>query len=148
METRFKLTGPKAIAALVVIVVVVALQFLNRQHTLQSEAVDQIKLHLAAEYTRHHLPELQRASQGVEAGGQSEARLDDIARQVSIDHIDIVDIGARGRSGRYVARVEVEVDGADPPDGRRVRYFKMTHSTLGGWRLVRDTSKWHYYLAF
>jgi hypothetical protein len=145
VETKIKLTGPQAIAAVVVIVAVVAIQFLNRQQTLQTEAVDQIKLHLSAEYARQHLPELQRATQGVDL---DEARVEEMVRQMSTDNIDIVDIGARGRGGEFVARVEVEVEGADPPDGRRIRYFKMTHSTLVGWRVVRTTSKWSYYLAF
>jgi hypothetical protein len=148
METKIKLTGPKAIAALVVIVGVVALQFLARQQTLQTEAVDQIKMHLSAEYARQHLPELQRATQNVDFEDVDETRIEEMMRQISTDNIEIVEIAARGRRGEYVARVEIEVDGLDPPDGRRIRYFKMTHSTLAGWRVIRDTSKWSYYLAF
>jgi hypothetical protein len=145
METKIKLTGPKAVGALVVIVAVVAFQFLNRQQTLETEAIGEIKLLLASEYTRHHLPELQKAAQD---GQFDAARAEEITSQLSMDNIEIVDIRARGRDAHYVARVEVTVNGADPPVGGRVRYFRMTHSTLAGWRVLGESSKWSYYLAF
>ena len=122
METKIKLTGPKAIVALVLIVAVVAFQFLNRQQTLETEAVGQIKLYLAAEYARQHLPELQRAAQGADIDEAQSARVEEMVRQMSTDNIDIVAVAAHGRGGKYVARAEVEVDGSDPPDGRRVLF--------------------------
>jgi len=43
-------------------------------------------------------------------------------------------------------KVEVQVAGKDPPDGRRVRYFRMSHSTVTGWRVRWEASAFSYYL--
>jgi hypothetical protein len=145
MASTLKLTGTKAIAALVVVAAVVIFQFFLRQQSLQTQAVDQVKLHLASEYTRLHLPKLQKA---VSTGSLTDTRAGEIVEQVTPDNIEIVSISARGRKDRYVARVEVTVAGSGPPDGRPVRYFRMEHSTLTGWRITGDSTVWGYRLAF
>jgi hypothetical protein len=145
MEKSIQFTGPKAVAALVVIAVVVGFQYFSHNQSLQTGAVDAIKTHLVAEYTRYHLPELQQAATG---GTVDETRLEEIAGQLNAENIDIVSINARGRGGNYVARVEIRVDGSQPPDGKSVRYFKMSHSTVTGWRVLRESNPWSYHLAF
>jgi hypothetical protein len=42
-------------------------------------------------------------------------------------------------------RVEPRADGQVPPDGREVRYFRMSHSTLIGWRVRHETTAFRYY---
>jgi hypothetical protein len=145
MEKTLKLTGPKAVVAIVVIIAVAAFQLFSRKQTLQTQAVEAIKTHLVSEYARYHLPELQRATTD---GSLTEERAEEIVGQLTQDNIDIVSISARGHGGRYVARVEVSVAGSEPPDGKPVRYLRMTHSSLIGWRVLRDTGAWNYYLTF
>jgi hypothetical protein len=43
-------------------------------------------------------------------------------------------------------KIEIQVAGKDPPDGKRVRYYKMSHSTVTGWRVRRETTMLSYYL--
>ena len=145
MEKTFKLTGPKAVVAIVVIVAIAAFQLFSRKQTLETQAVGAIKTHLVAEYTRHRLPELQQATAD---GTLTDTRAEEIVRQLTPDNIDIVSISARGRSGRYVARVEIRVAGSEPPDGKPVRYLRMSHTTLTGWRVLGETSSLSYYLSF
>jgi hypothetical protein len=53
---------------------------------------------------------------------------------------------ARGTPDDLVVRVKIRVDGGRPPDGREVRYFRMRHSTITGWRMERETGALAYYL--
>ena len=145
MEKTFKFTGPKAVVALVVIAMVVGFQYFSRKQSLQTQAVDAIKTHLVADYTRYHLPELQRATTG---GTVGDTRIEEIAEQLNTENIDIASISARGRDGKCVARVEIRVAGSEPPDGKPVRYFKMSHSTFTGWRVRGEVAAWNYYLSF
>jgi hypothetical protein len=41
-----------------------------------------------------------------------------------------------------------EMKARGSPDGRDVRYFCMSHSTLTGWRMERETTVLGYYLNF
>jgi hypothetical protein len=140
----FKLTGPRALVALVVIGAIMGLQFFSQRQALQTQALGAIKTYLVAEYTRQHLPELQQATMD---GTLSEARADQIAAQLTRENIDIVSISAHGHSGRCVARIEIRVAGSEPPDGKTVRYLRMSYSVLAGWRVLRDTNRWSYYLS-
>lgn len=144
MKKTVTLTGWKAIGALVVAGGFLVFQFVARQQTLETDAVEKIKLHLVGEYTRHYLPELQSA---MAEGSFSEQRASEIVSKLTPDNIDI-DITALGKNGRYVARTEIAIDGASPPGGKSVRYFRMRHATITGWQVVGETSKWAYYLAF
>ncbi len=45
-----------------------------------------------------------------------------------------------------MVRVEISVAGKDPPDGKRVRYYAMSHSVVTGWYLERETTALSYYL--
>ncbi len=145
METTFKLTGPKALVALVVIVAIMGFQFFLPRHTLPTQGIDAVKTYLVAGFERHDLPELQRATMD---GTLSETRADQIVAELTPKNIEIVSINAHGHGGRCVARVEIRVAGSEPPDGEPVRYLKMSHSALTGWRVLGETSRWNYYLSF
>ncbi len=145
MEKTFKLSGPGALVALVVIGAIMGVQFFSQRQTLQTQGIDAIKTYLVAEYTRQYLPELQQATMD---GTLSQTRADRIVADVTPENIDIVSITAHGHSGRCVARVEIRVAGSEPPSGGSVRYLRMSHSALTGWRVQRDTNRWSYYLSF
>jgi hypothetical protein len=144
MSAQIKLTGGKAVAAIAAVIAVVAFQFIVRSSTLDTEAAAQIKLHLAADYARHHLPEIQRAAQSPSAASVDEVT--EMVATIDPENIDIVSISARGSGDDIVARVEVEVNGGDPPDGRRVHYFKMRYSSLTSWTVRHSTTALSYYL--
>ena len=58
-------------------------------------------------------------------------------------------ITARGLFRTIWVRVEIEVDGHDPPDGRRVRYFRWHRSaSQGQWFLDGETTALAYHLPF
>jgi hypothetical protein len=125
MSIEIKLKGWKGVAALVVIAAVVGFRLLSQERTLQTEAVEAIKTELAADYARQLLPEIQDAAQMPDADS---AGIDQLVEKISTENIEIVSISARGRGDDVVVQVEIEVNGQDPPDGKRTRYFKMRHS--------------------
>ncbi len=47
-----------------------------------------------------------------------------------------------------MVRAEILVDGGTPPDGRSVRYFRMRHSMVTGWRMRYEAHAVSYYLKF
>jgi len=141
MDSMVRLTGKKAVVAAIVIVVVAVAQFALRTQSLQTDAVDAVKMHLAAEYARDHLPDLQQA---VSSGLTTDAGMDEMIDRMSPESIEVVSISALGRKGRYTARVELRVADSEPT----VRYFRMQHSMVAGWRVVSESSALQYYLSF
>jgi ABC-type uncharacterized transport system substrate-binding protein len=146
MGTQIKLTGWKAIAVVAVVVAIVTFRLVSQNRTLQTDAVDQIKTELAAEYARQLLPQLQRAAQNPQSP-TDESETEQLVRKLSRDNIEIASIAARGRGDDIVVQVEIEVDGGPPPDGESTRYYKMEYSTVTGWRLRYEVGKWSYVLT-
>ena len=145
MKAEFNLTGGKAFVAMAVILGVVGFGWVKKSRTLQTQAVEVIEIHLAAEYSRHMFPVLEKAAQ---IPGVDQREIDRLTKNFSPEGIDIVSLRARGRGSDVVAKVEIEVDGALPPDAKRVRYYRLKHSTLTGWSVKREVSMWSYYSAF
>lgn len=140
---QIKLKGLKALAALLVIGAVAAGKLAMERQTLETEAAEELKFWLSSEYLGEGLAEFD----SVAAMGEEEARAmtDELLRRAEVE---FTDISARGRGDDVVVRVEVRVSGGDPPDGQRVRYFRMSHSALTGWRVLRETWALSYYLRF
>ncbi|MGA8221679.1 MAG: hypothetical protein WB780_08495 [Candidatus Acidiferrales bacterium] len=63
--------------------------------------------------------------------------------------VEFTSIGARGRMGGPVTlvRAEVTVDGAPPPDGRPIRFFRVSRKFTGGWMVVGETDSYQYFMA-
>jgi hypothetical protein len=100
---------------------------------------------LVAEYSRMILPDLQ--AMVLKPSGK-EKQIEEMVKQISLDSVRIVSIKARGKGDDVSVRVEITVDGKDPPDDRRIRYFRMSHSTLIGWQYEYEIGKWRYNLTF
>ena len=112
---------------------------------MESEAVAEIKTWVVAEYVRNTLPQLREL---VEYPAGKNDQIEDLVKTISRERVQIVSIQARGTGDDVAVRVEIEVDGKAPPDGKRVRYFAMSHSTVVGWQYEDEISKWGYYLTF
>lgn len=137
---KVELKGWKAIAALAVIAVVLIAQFRAERSTLETEAADELKLWVTSEYLAqglHGVDPSQMTEEELQAKGEELLRL---------NQVQFTSISARGRGDDIVVKLEVLVDGEVPPDGKPVRYFKMTHSTVTGWRVRWETTALSYYL--
>jgi len=137
---KIELKGWKAIAALVIIAAAIVWKFAAERSTLATEAADEIKLWLRAEY-------LAAGMEGFDPSQLSEEEAQAKGEELlGLSEIEFTSIGARGRGDDIVVKVEVRVAGKDPPDGRRTRYFRMSHSTVTGWRVRWEASAFSYYL--
>jgi len=147
MEIKF--SGPSAIVAILVLAVVfgslAAFQYSARNRTLESEAVEVLKTWIIADYARAQLPQLEQMAKDPST---DTAELEGMVQNLSRDSVQIVSIKARGKGDDIAVCVEIEVNGGPPPDGRRVRYYGMTHSMVTGWHYDMEISKWSYYLTF
>ncbi|NIR46742.1 MAG: hypothetical protein GWN99_20260 [Gemmatimonadetes bacterium] len=137
---EIKLKGWSAVAALVVIGAVLGGKLLMERSTLETEAMEQLKLTLQGEYGSYLLHDVDADRLTNE---EMEAKA---AELLELQDIRFTSIKARGRGDDVRVRVEVEVAGGDPPDGERVRYYKLSHSTLTGWRVRREITALSYYL--
>ncbi|NIN71261.1 MAG: hypothetical protein GTO46_04850 [Gemmatimonadetes bacterium] len=137
---KIELKGWKAIAALAVIVVVLVATFRAERSTLETEAADELKVWIRSEY-------LARGLHGVDPGQLSEEELEAKGEELlSLSDVQFTSISARGRGDDIIVKVEIQVSGGEPPDGKPVRYFRMSHSTVTGWRVRRETTALSYYL--
>lgn len=144
-EKTITLKGPWALIALLSIAAFTIYQYVDRDRTLESDAAAVIKTWVVAEYVRNALPRLREL---VENPAGKNDQIQDLVNTLSRDRVQIVSIQARGTGDDVAVRVEIEVDGKTPADGKRVRYFAMSHSTVVGWQYEHEISKWGYYLSF
>lgn len=137
---KIELKGWKAIAALAVIAAIVGGKFLLERKTLESDAVEVLKTELRGPY-------LSPAVVGVDVGAMSRAEAEARGQELlGLNRVEFPSIEARGRGDDVVVRVEILVDGKAPPDGKEVRYYRMSHSAITGWRVRGETTALFYYL--
>ncbi len=129
------LTGWPAVVVLVVAVGVYGLTFLVSRKALDDEALAPIKLQLQGEYASALLPAVDPAAPDPEA----------VERITELDRLELTSVSARGSGEDVVVRVEPRVSGQVPPDGKEVRYYRMSYSALTGWRVRHETTAFRYY---
>lgn len=142
-EVKIRVTGWKAILVLVIAAAFVGYRYYAVQTTLETGGADELRFWLAAEYMAQGLPALEEAVERGDAVAAEEQAREIVAR----DRIEFTEMSARGAPDDLAVRVRIRVDGRVPPDGRQVRYFRMRHSTVTGWRMRRETTKLGYYLT-
>jgi len=143
-EIKIKLTGWKAIVAILAVLAFLAYRYNAMHTTVATEAADELRFWLAAEYMAAGLPALEQA---VESGDAVAAEIQ--AQEIlARERIEFPDLSARGSPEDVVVRAEILVDGRAPPVGKPVRYFRMEHSMVTGWRMQREVHAISYYLRF
>lgn len=64
--------------------------------------------------------------------------------------VEFTSISARGAMGAHflLVKAEITVDGAPPPDGRAVRYFRVSRKFTGdGWMVIGNSDSYSYFSA-
>lgn len=147
---EFKLTGPSAIVAIVGVLAFGAYRMVSMQTELESEALEELELYLAAEYAREDVAALSDALDSGQPIDDRDAR-ERTDRILATQNITFPSVNARGMwnatdGGDVVVKVEIQVDGGPPPDGEPVRYYRMRYRPMSGWRVGGRTSVWSYRL--
>lgn len=133
-QVGFKLTGAKALLAIIVVGAFVGFRYVSARSSLGTDAADELRMWLRGEYASQILAEYPEPT---EEAAQ---------RALALEQIDFPEMSGRGTPDDMVVRVRIAVDGLPPPYGDEVRYFRMEHSQLTKWRLKWETTKWAYYL--
>lgn len=147
---ELKLTGPTAILGVVAALAFMAYRMVSMQTELETEALEELKVSLATEYAGAEVAALSEALESNAPIGSQDAAAR-VERIVSSQNISFPSVSARGlwkgRDGdEVIVKVEIEVDGGPPPDGERIRYYRMRYRGLGGWHVRGRTSAWSYRL--
>jgi hypothetical protein len=133
-QIEFKLTGAKAIMAIIVVLAFVGFRYISAASSIETDAAGELKFWLRGEYSSAIMAENPEPTEEM------------AQRALALENIAFTEINGRGTPDDMVVRVRITVDGRPPPYGNEVRYFRMEYSQLTKWRLRRETTKWLYYL--
>ncbi len=133
---QIKLTGAKAVVAILLVAAFMGYRYLNATSTIESDAAEELKFWLQGQYASRLMAE------------SPEPTEETARRALALDNIQFSEINGRGTPSDMIVRVRILVNGSPPPDGRPVRYFRMEYSQLTKWKLVRETTGLAYNLNF
>ncbi len=143
-----KLTGVNAVIAIVLLGGFAVYRVSAMQTELKTDALQELKLFLAAEYAKKGAADLSGALESGQPMSGQEAVAPTNAL-LATQRITFPSVSARGvwqGGGEVVAKVQIQVDGGPPPDGDSVRYYRMRYRSLSGWEVKGRTSAWAYWL--
>jgi len=142
-EYNVQLRGWHAIAAIAALLAFTGIKVYLRVRPVEDGMRDAIRVELLNEYSGRGPKDIARLVTEARAGMPVEP----VAPLVQRD-VEFTSIAARGRIGGPVTlvRAEITVDGGAPPDGRPVRYFRVSRRFLGdGWMVVGETDSYRYF---
>lgn len=145
-----KLNGPGAIVGILALAAFFTYRMTSMQAELETEALDELKAYLVAEYTSDGVAALSETLRSDQPLNRDQVQADAEAIVVAQD-ITFRSAQARGMrdasdDGDAIVKVEIRVNGAAPPDGESTRYYRMRYRTLSGWTVRGRASAWSYRL--
>ncbi|MBD3242215.1 MAG: hypothetical protein GF331_16605 [Chitinivibrionales bacterium] len=141
-DTKARISGLPAVLILVAIAAFGLWRRASMKASLNDEAAAELKGWLAARYAAEALGKHTRGGT-IDASELDREALDEVLRS---GQVEIVSIDAKGDPDDVIVRVEIRIAGEEPPDGKSIRYYRMTHSLATGWYVRRETGKWSYRL--
>ena len=142
-DAKISIKGWKVIPVLVVLLIIVGYKYYAMRETLDTAAAQVIRTWILGEYVGKGIDNLKLQNLDAMSSEQAEQAAEQLLK---LNRIDIKSIKARGKGDNIVVRVEIMVDGKTPPDGKRIRYFRMKHSMITGWTMKRGATSLSYYL--
>jgi hypothetical protein len=142
-EYNFHLRGWHALVGIVALLGFVGIEIYLRVRTVDEGMRDAVRERLLNEYSGRGPEDVARIVAEAREGSPIEPVPDVVQRDV-----EFTSIAAHGRMGAPVIliRAKVKVDGGPPPDGRSVRYFRVSRKFMGGgWLVVGESDSFLYY---
>ena len=142
-EYNFQLRGWHVLVGIAAVLGFFGIQTYMRIRTVNTGMRDAVRERLVNEYSGRGPKDLARLAAEAREGSPIEAVPEVVQRDV-----EFTSIAALGRMGApaIFVRAEITVDGGPPPDGRPVRYFRVTRKFMeDGWMVVGDSSAYFYY---
>jgi hypothetical protein len=142
-ETRFELTGWKAVAGLAVFLAIGGVRLAMRFPAIPDDGRKTVRTWLVKDYEGRGPKAMAQIVSDYRAGPPVYAP----EPPAVAPKVEFVSLGAHGWRDATVVRAEVSVDGGSPPDARPVRYLHLTTKFDGGWMVTSETSSFSYYEA-
>lgn len=143
-EYSIQLRGWQAIVAIPLVIGFWGIQMYLRVRPVDDAMRDAVRTELLNEYSGRGPKDVARMVSEARAGSPVEPVQPLVQRD-----LEFKSIAARGKMGAAVTvvRAEVMVDGGPPPDGRSVRYFRVTTKFIGGgWMVVGESDAYAYFM--
>ena len=143
-EYNFQLRGWQALIAIPLLLGFWGLEMYLHIRPVDDAMRDALRAELLNEYSGRGPKDVARLVAEARAGSPVEPVQPLVQRDV-----EFTSIAARGKMGAPVifVRAEITVDGGPPPDGRSVRYFRMSTKFIGGgWMVVCEGDSYGYFM--
>ncbi len=143
-EYNFQLRGWHALVAIPLVLGFWIVEMYLRIRPVDDAMQDAVRVELLNEYSGRGPKDVARIVAEARAGSPVEEVQPLVQRNV-----EFKSIAARGdMSGRVtIVRAEVTVDGGPPPDGRPVRYFRVSTKFVGGgWMVLGQSDSYAYFM--
>jgi len=143
-EYNFELRGWHAVIGITALLGFWGLQMYMRATPVDDAMRDAVRVELLNEYSGRGPKDVARLVTEARAGLPVEPVQPLVQRDVEFNSI-----AARGKIGGAVTfiRAEVALDGGPPPDGRSVRYFRLSRKFIGGgWMVIGESDSYGYFM--
>ena len=146
LKKKLVFKGVPAVIVLLLYGVYMTMGYVNLHSSFDDQGHEAVLSYIQSDYSREPIEHLR---QNIKQDTRQD-RLEAMSKEVrQLSEVEIVSVELRGiDSDDLSAKVEIEVDGRTPPDGRRFRYFDVQYSWLTGWRVDRETNANLYKLRF
>jgi hypothetical protein len=140
-EYNVQLRGWHALVAIAALLAFTGIKVYLRIRPIEDGMRDAIRQRLLNEYSGRGPKDIARLVTEARAG----LPVEPVAPLVQRD-VEFASIAAHGRIGTPVTlvRAEITVDGGPPPDGRSIRYFRVSPQYGGGWTVLGETDSYRY----
>lgn len=142
-EYNFQFRGWHAVAGIAALLGFSGIEMYMRVRAVDDGIRKAVRERLINEYSGRGPRDIARIVTEAREGSPIEAVPEAVQRDV-----EFTSIAAHGKMGAPVilVRAEVTVDGSPPPDGRPVRYFRVTHKFMeDGGMIVGESDAYFYY---
>jgi hypothetical protein len=142
-EYNFQLRGWHALVAIAALVAFLGIAMFLRVRTVDDGMRNAVRERLVNEYSGRGPKDIAR----IVAEAREGSPIEPVPEMVQRD-VEFTSIAAHGRMGApaILVRAEITVDGGPPPDGRTVRYFRVTRKFMDdGWMVVGESGPYFYY---
>lgn len=143
-EYNFQLRGWHAIIGIAALLGYWGIQMYMRVAPVDDAMRDAVRAELLNEYSGRGPKDVARLVTEAREGMPVEPVQPLVQRDVEFNSI-----AARGKIGGPVTfvRAEVTLDGGPPPDGRSVRYFRISRKFIGGgWMVIGESDPYGYFM--
>lgn len=141
-EYNIQLRGWHALVGIAALLAFFGIEMFLRVRSVDDGMRNAVRERLVNEYSGRGPKDIARIVAEAREGSPIES-----APEVQRD-VEFASIAAHGRMGApaILVRAEITVDGGPPPDGRKVRYFRVTRKFMeDGWMVVGESTPYFYY---